>query len=228
VSYRYLATSPQGFIQQLAVCYLKNHYFFYVMGCVREGKDPLAVDVQILERYGIAMSKWARLRRMRAGAAKVQYLRYERAYLILATAGEHPFLRAEQGVMRDARRTPVHFWGHAIGYYWDRHGVGHPSVRIEREEFRRLQIYFRRVAPNRSRRVLLAELSSLPFELYEPVRGQILSLAEDINEVRKAAGRLPLPKWWRPAGRHPCRPFAPTSAETEERIARWFAFIANG
>jgi hypothetical protein len=223
VAYRYLATSPQGFIQQLAVCYLKNHYFFYVMGCVREGKDPLAVDQQILDRYGIAMSKWARLRRMKSGAAKVQYLRYGRTYIIVATAGEHPFLHAEHGALRDAREAPIHFWGHAISYR-----AGHACVRIDREEFHRLQHYFGRIAPNRTRRVLVAELNALPFELYEPVRGQILSLAHDINEARKGAGRLPLPKWWRPAGRHPCRPFAPTSAAVEEQIARWFAFTANG
>ena len=47
--YRCEANSLAGFIQQLAVCYLKNRYFFYVMGCVREGKDPLA---------GIDMSRY--------------------------------------------------------------------------------------------------------------------------------------------------------------------------
>src|SRR5262245_7242137 len=49
--YPYLTFSMGGFVQQVAVCYLRDGYWFYVQGRVRPGKDPLEVDRQILERY---------------------------------------------------------------------------------------------------------------------------------------------------------------------------------
>jgi hypothetical protein len=42
--YRAEATSIGGFIQQLAVSYVRNGYWFYVAGSVPEGKDPRAID----------------------------------------------------------------------------------------------------------------------------------------------------------------------------------------
>ena len=55
--YRYLTYSPGGFIQQLAVCYLRNGYRFYVLGTIAEGKDCLLIDEQILDRYDIRQTK---------------------------------------------------------------------------------------------------------------------------------------------------------------------------
>jgi len=40
MKYRCEATSVTGFIQQLAVGYVRHGYFFYVVGQVPEGKDP--------------------------------------------------------------------------------------------------------------------------------------------------------------------------------------------
>src|SRR5262249_30215594 len=53
------ATSIPGFVQQLAVCYLRHGYYFYVSGCIPAGKDPCDVDRKLIERYGIDLSKWA-------------------------------------------------------------------------------------------------------------------------------------------------------------------------
>ena len=58
--YRTDAHSLPGFIQQLAVSYVGNGYFFYVLGRVPDGKDPRAVDAKLVARYGIDVSKWAR------------------------------------------------------------------------------------------------------------------------------------------------------------------------
>src|SRR5438105_2482186 len=93
--YRCEATTVEGFVQQLAVSYLKNRYWFYVPGEVPDGKDPKAVDEKLLVRYEIDMSKWAKARRKRRGIAKLQYLRFERTFVLLATAGEHPFFTEE-------------------------------------------------------------------------------------------------------------------------------------
>jgi|GEM_PF-2277160 len=58
--YQSEAASVEGFIQQLAVSYVSNGYFFYVAGSVPEGKDPRAVDAKLIERYGIGVTKWTR------------------------------------------------------------------------------------------------------------------------------------------------------------------------
>src|SRR5262245_52026814 len=41
--YRYEAATVEGFVQQLAVSYLKNRYWHYVRGEVPAGKDPRGV-----------------------------------------------------------------------------------------------------------------------------------------------------------------------------------------
>src|SRR5437870_4167820 len=90
VMYRCEATSVEGFVQQLAVSYLGNGYWFYVVGEVPPGKDPRRVDEKLVARYQVDLSKWARARRKRAGLANLQYLRHGRLFVLLATHGMHP------------------------------------------------------------------------------------------------------------------------------------------
>src|SRR5262245_13795670 len=93
--YRYEAASLAGFIQQLAVCYLANGYWFYVTGRIPEDKPVNAVDEKLLARYDIDVSKWARGRRRKLGLAGVHYLRHERFFVLLASRGAHEFFRIE-------------------------------------------------------------------------------------------------------------------------------------
>ena len=67
--YRCDATSLAGFIQQIAVSYVANGYYFNVLGLVPEGKDPRAVDRKLIARYGIDCSKFVRARGKQAGRA---------------------------------------------------------------------------------------------------------------------------------------------------------------
>jgi hypothetical protein len=60
--YKCVCTSVEGFIQQLAVGLIPHGYFFYVMGCIPEGKEPQRVDAKLIERYSIGVSKWTRAR----------------------------------------------------------------------------------------------------------------------------------------------------------------------
>ena len=101
--YRCEATTVGGFVQQLAVAYVQHGYWFYVTGQVPERKCPLAVDAKLLDRYDIAISKWARARRKRTGGANVQYIRYGRSFVLIATRGEHRFFEDEP-TFRDIRR----------------------------------------------------------------------------------------------------------------------------
>ncbi len=181
--YRCEAMSVEGFVQQLAVSYLAHGYWFYVVGQIPEGKDPRKVDEKLVARYQIDVSKWARARRKRAGLANLQYLRFGRFFVLLATHGTHPFFEEEASSIRDARKTPIRFCGYAISY-----SNGHPHVRIEQEEYKRLKAYFLDLALHRSAERLGSELARLPFEPYAPIRGQLLAVLRAVNRERKRAG----------------------------------------
>lgn len=181
--YQCEALTAEGFIQQLAVSYVSNGYFFYVVGSVPEGKDPRRVDAKLIDRYGIGVSKWSRARRKRAGAANLQYLRHGRLFVLLATHGEHEFFAEEGKAIRDVRRVPLKAFGYAVSYK-----AGHVHVRIEREEFKRLLAHFLELAKHRKAETVAAELSRLPFEPYAPVRRQLVQVLRAVNRARRAMG----------------------------------------
>lgn len=185
--YSCVATSVTGFIQQLAVSYVSNGYAFYVVGRVPAGKDPAQLDAKLVQRYGIAMTKWTRARRKRAGAASVQYLRFRDVFVLLATHGAHKFFDEEARSIRDLRRVPLKVFGYAVSQK-----RGHAHVRIERDEFRGLKAYFLRQAAHRRAETVTEELQALPFEPYAPVRRQLLQLVRAINRTRRAAGFDPI------------------------------------
>jgi len=78
VEYRCVATSLEGFVQQLASNILPHGYWFYVTGVVPAAKDPAAVDQKLMEKYGVAISRQQRARRKLAGQANLHYIRFDR------------------------------------------------------------------------------------------------------------------------------------------------------
>ena len=208
MAYRCVATSVAGFVQQLAVAYVANGYWFYVTGRVPDHKDPATVDAKIIQRYGIAISKWTRTRRKKVGQANLQYLRYDRFFVLVATHGEHPFFAAEAKWIRDIRRQPLRFVGYAIGCRKGRDGRRwHPSVRIERAVFRALKARFTQSEVHRSVEGLCCELRALDFEPYAPVRDQLGGLLRAVNHRRKTAGLELVPANALRLHRSPVRPF---------------------
>jgi hypothetical protein len=115
MSYRCVATSVAGFIQQLAGGYINNGYYFYVAGVLPHNKPAEKADSKMIAAYDIAGAKWTRARRKRTGQANVQYLRCGRFYVIVATHGVHPFFSAEAKRLRDVRKTPILFQNYSIG-----------------------------------------------------------------------------------------------------------------
>jgi len=210
MSYRCEAASVAGFLQQLAVAYLPHGYWFYVAGCIPEGKDPRAVDARILEKYGIAISRWARARRKRAGLANIHYLRFRRFFVILASHGVHHFFIEEAGRVRDARRRPITFWGYAVSFR-----RGHSHVRIEQEEYRWWKSSLLEKSLKLPPETLAAEFWRLPFESYAPVRRQMLGLWRSVNRRRRLAGLPTLPVTCIRLRRRICRPFGPSGAPAE-------------
>ncbi len=213
MGYRCVATSVAGFVQQLAVCYVGRGYYFYVQGGIPAQKDPAAIDRKLVERYGIAVSKWTRCRRRKRGHASVQYLRHGEFFVLLATHGEHPFFGSEGTLVRDIRRHPLRFMGYAIGCRPARGGGPlHASVRIERGEFAALKAHLGRMAVHRSVDDLCRILGSLHYEPYAPVRDQLRILVRSINRRRKAAGLEPVPSGTLRQRRKPVRPFGPRAS----------------
>lgn len=214
--YRYVATSVEGFVQQLAVSYLKNHYWLYVRGEVPEGKDPERVDEKLLAKYPIAVSKWSRARAKKRGDARLQYLRYRRTFLLLSTLSArgrpHPLFEAEErDAIKDARETPIQFYGYSVSYK-----DGHPHVRIAEAQFRVLVEAFIGSALSASAEALAAWVVALPFEPYAPVKLQLRRLLGKVNRARRTAGLDKVPITCLRANRLTVRPFGPA----DERSGR--------
>jgi hypothetical protein len=206
--YRCEATSIEGFVQQLAVSYIANGYWFYVTGSIPQAKEPRTVDAKLIAQFGVDVSRWTRCRRKRAGLANVQYLRHDRFFVVLATHGDHPFFAAEAPRLRDVREHPVHFAGYAIGCRRGRDGRRyHASVRISRKRHRALKARFAAIAVQRSADELGRELRGLPFSPYAPVRAQLRELLRAVNRHRKAAGLELVPRDVLRWHRRPVRPF---------------------
>ncbi len=132
----------------------------------------------------------------------MQYLRFERFFVLLATLGHHPFLELEAKHIRDCRETPIKFGGYAVG------SSGRLArVRIERGQYNLLRAHFCDLALRRSGATLERMIVTLPFEPYAAVYRQLWGLVRAVNQIRKAAGYAPiapeLRKW-----RRTVRPFA--------------------
>ena len=180
--YRCEAASVAGFIQQLAVGYLARGYVFYVAGEIPSGKDPHAVDEKLIEKYGIVASRATRARRKALGLANVQYLRYRRSFLLVATPGKHRLFEDEADMVRDARETPMKFLGYALSYR-----AGHPHVRIEQRQYLELKAYFLELALHRQVSAIEEEFRKLHYEPYAPVRGQLFALLRALNRKRRVS-----------------------------------------
>ncbi len=214
MSYRCVATSVAGFIQQLAVGYISHGYYFYVAGVIPCQKPPAKTDCKILAAYDIAISKWTRARRKKAGQANVQYLRYGRFYVIIATHGVHPFFLAEAKRVRDVRKIPVLFMRYSIGCRRGRGGGAyHASVRINGEYLKELKGKFVARALRSTVPELCSQFRALQFEPYAPVRNQLRLLLRAVNRTRAVAGLEPVPREALRMRRSPVRPFEGESLE---------------
>jgi len=200
--YRCVAANLAGLVQQVAVSYVKNGYWFYVAGAIPEGKDATSVDGKFVRLYQLSISKYVRCRRKRLGHAAVQYIRLGRFFLVLATQGEHLFFARERKVIRDVRRCPIRVGGYSIGFR-----NGRVSVRIERAEYRVLKDAFLRRALNAKDR-LQSAFGNLPYEPYGPVRSQLLTVLRAVNRRRAVAGLPPLDRRCVRFQRRIVRPFA--------------------
>ena len=216
--YRCEAVSIPGFIQQVAVAYIANGYRFYVTGCIPPVKDLKAIDEKLIQRYEIDCSKWVRWRRKNRGLANVQYLRYRRFFILLASQGPHEFFRRETQV-QDIRRKPIQCFGYSVGCYQGRRGSWHPSVRIERALFQALKKEFLECATSESFESLYWRFAHLPFEPYSPVRRQLLMLLASVNRARAQAAVEVLPFEALRLRRRPQAPFGDVKEQADSTLS---------
>jgi hypothetical protein len=210
--YRYLATSPTGLIQQLAVCLLPTGYHFYTAGTIPPHKDPTAVDAKLLDRYAIAASRHAKYRQSKAGFAKVQYLRCGSFFVLVATLGVHPIFGMEADNLKDFRRNGLRFADHLVTIR-----NGHSRVSIAPEKYREVKRWFVDRALKRTAGELLGDFQALPFESYSGVVAQLFNILRAVNRRRKAAGLKPLP--WEPCIRVKRRKVKVFADEPKEVVA---------
>jgi hypothetical protein len=214
MQYRTAARSVEGFVQQIACCYLRHGYWFYVTGVIPPTKDAEQIDRKIIEKYRIAVSESTRARRKRLGQANLQYLRHECRFVILATKGQHAFFDCEAKAIRDIRHCPLHYGGYSISYRrggrtrsGEPDAKWHSHVEIERRRYLELKAWLLETAAHRSMEHLALSFYRLPFEPYAPVRRQLLNLRRAVNHVRQRAGFQPLPVEVVPLRRRIVRPF---------------------
>lgn len=208
MQYRCVAASVEGFVRQLAVGYITHGYWFYVAGQIPEGKDPAAVDAKLIDRYGIAISKWARCRRKKQGLANMQYLRHERVFVLLATKGRHEFFERERMAMRDLRRVSIKIAGYSIGCRKGRDGRWHACVRIESQPYLDMKTRMVGAATWREPDALVDELREIQFTKYAPIHRQVLTILRAINRRRALAHLPPVPVTLIGSGRRVLSSFA--------------------
>jgi hypothetical protein len=200
MEYRCEATSVEGFVQQIACCYLPHGFWWYVAGRIPAAKDPATVDRKLVERYSVNLSKRMRARRKELGLANVHYLRHERFFVLLASRGRHRLFDDEGAVIRDFRKVPLKFRDYSISYRpGSRTMAGavdhkwHAHVQIAPQAYKAERAYFLELANRKSASDLEWEFRRVPFEPYAPIRRQLLNILRAVNRRRKTVGLSPVP-----------------------------------
>lgn len=187
---QFVASSVVGFVRHLALYHVNRGYEFYLTGRVPERKQshPEEVDRAIVEKYGIAMSKYARHRRRRAGEAAVAYYRHGDFWVMVATEGVHRFFEDNAGGIKSFRRHPLVFGGYSISIK-----AGKLHVQLADDFYREIRGYLVNQAVHRSASRLAQEIYELPVEPFGPVQRQLRKILREVNAERKTAGMARVP-----------------------------------
>ena len=199
--YPYRFTNIHMFVQRVADNIVKYGYTNYVTGTIPEGRDVEQIDAKILERYGIAVSRWARARRVKAGVTGLHYVRHQRFFAMFAhSKGEHDWWQREEWMhehdvrkhgsrIMDITRKPLVHGGYSISFKRSTQtGRGHVAVRIHSKEYRELKAYYLSLAVRRSKESLENEFKAFPFDAWRGVQEQRWVIFQAVNAARKQAG----------------------------------------
>ncbi|MEQ8849011.1 hypothetical protein [Botrimarina sp.] len=194
--YNCVTQSLDAFLAQL-VRYVASGHYFYVTGHVPGRKSPEEVDRKLILLYGLGKPKWERARRRLGEQAGIHYLRHGKFFVLIATHGRHQFFEDHQKNICDIRRTALKVRGYSIRYtFSDQDQRWKVFVRLDKPTYQSVRAHLLDLARRPSYRDtarLIAEVESLPFQGYAPVRGQVLAIIKAMNRVRRHAGVGPLP-----------------------------------
>lgn len=210
--------SLDAFLAQL-VRYVASGHYFYVTGRVPDRKSPQEVDRKLVDLYGLGKPKWERARRRLGDQAGMHYLRYGSFFVLIATHGRHQFFQDHQKSICDIRRTALKVRGYSVRYTFSEETKRWKVfVRLDKATYRSVRAHLLDLAKRPSYRdttKLIAEVESLPFQGYAPIRGQVLAIIKAINHVRRHAGYGQLPTDIVPRMRPVRRVFVTTDEEQE-------------
>ena len=200
-AYHAQTTSRAGFLRMLTANYLPSEYLRYSHGHFKDEGHARRTELEIICRYDLALSKDQRYRRKKSGRSNLQFLRYRRFFLFVATPGDHGF-HLRHADLRDFRRQPLHFEGYTVSYR-----AAHSCVRLAPKTESKLRAYFLAIALNRRASQLAREFRSLPWLPYGPVVEQEMSILEAVNDKRKRRGYALVPESCIRRKLKVCRPF---------------------
>jgi hypothetical protein len=206
----------EGFIQQVAVSYIRTGHFFYVSANLKPSLDPATVDAKLIRKYGVDVSRWGRALRKERGEANLQYIRHGRFFLLMATHGKSLFYELEGSQVRDCRRMPIKFAGYSLSYRG-----GHPHVRIDLETYMGFKAEMVAEGLRLDRQGMEELLRTPEFVPYAPVRRQLWNVWREVNRARSAAGLEPLREDCIDLRRRIVRPFgdAPVVPEPTDDVS---------
>ena len=159
-------------------------YFRYAVRNIPAGKDLHALDMKLIDTYGITSCRMRRLRQRRAGNASMQYIRYRSTFILMATDGKHPMFERIRSF--DVREAPLHIGNYAIGCVGSR-----ISVRVDKSTWKKVKAYHLAQALRDSATVE-EKLHSLPYYQFPGVKVQVKELQSAINTRRRQAGLVPV------------------------------------
>lgn len=171
------------FLWRVSIDYIRYGYTRYVLREIPEGKDLEALDQKLIEAYSVSACRVTRHRQRAKGIASVQYVRYRRNFVLLATQGTHEAF--DRLCSYDVRTAPLHFEGYSIGLIGER-----ACVRVARRQWRLVEAKVLALA-HYDRAKVEAALNTLPYYNFPGVVEQKLKLVKKLNVLRRPK-RLPL------------------------------------
>lgn len=155
-------------------------------GIIPPDKDPELIDVKLILKYQTHVDKSKSHKRMKAGLARVKYLRCGRLFVLLATHGKSPIFQKE--TLKDARYYPISLRGYSISINPQTKRV---TTRLHRNLMRRLEkrmLERARWGEGPWKRFFWR----FPYRPYAGVRTCVFSLLKTLNVARRAFRLKPI------------------------------------
>ncbi len=184
MEYGYLIASKHLLVEYLATKLLTKGYYFYTIFSIPKDKDPLLVDAKLILTYSTHLPKYTVAKRKKAGIASVKYMRVGHLALLIATKGTSDYFAKEKWV--DIREKPLCVGGYSLSVArtGNKNTFGKVSVRLHRENQRRLKRFILRWAIRRDRvwwENFIRNLRYLPFR---GVQDSVFALIKFLNVNR--------------------------------------------